>query len=200
VHSNYNPRHFPPSWQHHYMMWEQLYKCLVKPEQEYRTMMFQNTKRWLSSVKKLIPLVNLLHHRHAQHALLEFNTLLEHHLKHYGEKHTLKLFKLYRLVIQQNALGQVVSEIPFCKTDRDGFPKVLKPWKVSKDSPVYDIRWIMSYWRIIEVFRIKPEYNISTITTKPRVDTNLLEDIQQFITDWPLILKLNKKIKRTAYS
>lgn len=45
------------------------------------------------------------------------------------------------------------------------------------------------------MFRLAPEYNITTIVTKPTVDESLLKDIQQFITEWPLVSKLKPRLR-----
>jgi hypothetical protein len=39
----------------------------------------------------------------------------------------------------------------------------------------------MSFWRVLEVFRLKPKYEVQTIITKPKVDENLIKELTTFI-------------------
>lgn len=126
--------------------------------------------RWSASAKRLIPVVNMLHGQSQTENVTAFINLLEHHILHYGEEETIRLLKSYRLYLQQIALKQPVVPIPFCKTTKSGFPKILLPWEIGVDSDVYRIRYVMSFWRILEVFRCKPEYKVETIINNPVKD------------------------------
>jgi hypothetical protein len=143
----------------------------------------ENTKKWVDAVKRLQPIVNALHSKSSTYGIQVFCDLVTHHLEHYGEKHALKLLKSYRTYLQQSALRQNVGNLPFCKTDKDNFPLILNHWKIDENTTIDEVRYLMSFWRIIEVFRLKPEYDVKTIVTKPIVDEDLLKDITNYIAN-----------------
>jgi hypothetical protein len=145
----------------------------------------QNAHRWLQTSMKLLPLVNTLHSYHSDKNVQKFLQLLDHCLKHYGEKATITLLKEYKLHIQQHALGQKVTELSmFQKRDKDNFVKALNPWKVNVNSATDDIRYILSFWRILDAFRCKPEYKVESITNKSTADESLVEELCNFIMTW----------------
>jgi len=126
----------------------------------------------------------------------EFVGLLEKTLDNHGVAFTLKLFKQYRLRLQQIGLGQPLTEIPFRKTDKDGFPSALKHWKITTDSTIDRKRYVFSVWRSIELLRISPQYLVDTITKKTQPDLNLIEDISRFIKTWSGMKVLPRKPAR----
>jgi hypothetical protein len=70
-------------------------------------------------------MVNVLHNMHPDRNVDKFKSIVEHMIRHHGLKRTIEKLKAVRLVTQQYALGQTVEPIPFCKADRDGFPRNL---------------------------------------------------------------------------
>lgn len=101
--------------------------------------------RWLASVKKLVPVINLLSSRPKGDYVDPMVKLVSHLLKHKGEKRAIQLLKLYRLSIQQVVTHQSLTNILFCKTDKDNFPKVLKPWKSLTTGSLESQRLVLSY-------------------------------------------------------
>jgi len=142
----------------------------------------KTTHGYRTSIKKLITAINVLHSRPHDANVKNFLDLVDHHFNNYGAEHAVKLLKSYRLYLQRVVLNQPVEPLPFCQVDRKGFPKVLKPWRISLGSPVDDIRYVMSFWRILEVFRTSPKYEVSTIINKPDVNRELMDDIKKFMS------------------
>jgi hypothetical protein len=99
--------------------------------------------------------------------------------------------KAYRLLLQQYCTGQTVKPIPFCRTDEDGFPKVISFIKPRLDD-VYSIRYSLSVFRIIESFRSKPEYKVDTIITESTSDKGLVDEISDYIRNWSQLSKVPK--------
>lgn len=125
-------------------------------------------------------MINLLHHLPPNQNVEKFSNLVKHMVTNHGEAYTIKRLKAMRLVLQQFALKQPVTPVPFAKADRSGFPKAinfLKP--VTND--VYSVRYSLSVMRIIESFKCKPEYSVNTITDISTADENLLEEIESYI-------------------
>jgi hypothetical protein len=125
----------------------------------------------------------MLHGMHPHRNVDRFTQLVSHLVKHHGNRQAMEKLKAFRLLLQQYSLGLTVKPIPFCKTDGDGFPKVINFLKPKLDD-VYEIRYAMSVFRIIESFRSKPEYNISTITDPSTADESLIEEISDYIRSW----------------
>jgi len=128
-------------------------------------------------------MVNMLHGMHPHRNVDRFTNLVSHLIKHHGEAQAMEKLKAFRLLLQQYSLGQTVKPIPFCKTDKDGFPKVINFLKPKLDD-VYEIRYSMSVFRIIESFRSKPEYKIDTIVDPSSADESLIDEISTFIRSW----------------
>jgi hypothetical protein len=156
---------------------------------------FSISLRWCLLLSKTLPQINLLHSKAPSTGVQEFISIVNHGLINHGVDYTLKLLKAYKLIIHQFALKQTITPIPFCITDKDGFPKILKPWKITKKSSVYDLKYIMTIWRCIDLLRIEPRYEISTIVYKTQPDENLIDDIINFMKSWNGMKLLGSKPK-----
>jgi hypothetical protein len=152
-------------------------------------MIRNNDERWINSIKELLPMVNMLHNIHPDRNINKFVDLVSHMIKHHGKRQTIEKLKRFRLLLQQYALQQTVEPIPFCKTDRDGFPKAISFIKPKLDD-VYSIRYSFSVIRIIESFRCEPEYLVNTITDESTADENLIDEISSYIQTWSQIKKI----------
>jgi hypothetical protein len=75
---------------------------------------------WIENICSLIPMINILHGLSANTNLQKFTKVVSKRLKHRGEADTIKFLKGARLVAQQYCLKQMVTPIPFCKSDKDG--------------------------------------------------------------------------------
>jgi hypothetical protein len=149
--------------------------------------------RLCESLRQTLSQINIIHSFAPSKGVKEFEDIIQHSLRNYGYKESMRLFKSYRLIINQFATKQVVVPIPFCKADKDGFPKVLKPWKINSNSPVDEIRYVMSVWRILDTFRCEPEYKVSTIITQTEPDKSLICEITDFIKSWQGMKLLGSK-------
>jgi len=138
-------------------------------------------KRWCLSIKKALPKINILHNLAPNQGVVEFVSIVEHSLRNYGDKETIRVLKSYRTIIHQFALKQTVTPIPFCKTDKDGFPKVLKPWKIGPKSSIEHKRYVMSVWRVLDLFRASPKYEVQTIVSQTQPDESLIDEITLFV-------------------
>jgi len=152
-----------------------------------------NNKRWCLLIKQVLPKINVLHNLAPNQGVEHFVHIVEHSLRNYGENEAIRVLKSYRNIIHQFALGQTVTPIRFCKTDKDGFPKVLKPWKISTKSSTDEIRYVMSVWRSIDLFRTSPKYEVETIVSQTQPDENLIDEITDFIKSWKGLKLLGSK-------
>lgn len=110
-----------------------------------------------------------------------------------GQHDTIKRLKAFRLALQQYCLQQPITPIPFCKSDRDGFPKAIAFLKPDR-SDVNMVRYSLSIVRCWEEFRLIPEYDPSTITNESSADETLIAEICSFVDTWPGI-KLLPELK-----
>lgn len=151
----------------------------------------QINQGWQTRVNELLPMINKLHHLHADLNVNKFQLLVSRMVANHGEVYTINRLKAMRLVLQQYALKQTVTPVPFCKADKDGFPKAIRFLKPALDD-VYSIRYSFSVMRIIESFRCEPEYSVSTITDESTADESLMEEIVSYIRNWSFIGKIPK--------
>lgn len=133
----------------------------------------------------------MLHGNPTDQNLYKFSSLISKLLECKGENYAIQRLKAFRSALQQYVLGQTVEAIPFCKTDRDGFPKAISFLKPDLND-VYSIRYSNTVMRIIELFRCKPRYSVNTITDYSTADENLLEEIIEFIKNWSFLRRMPK--------
>lgn len=141
---------------------------------------------WLARINELLPAINLLHQLPPDQNVNKFHNLVKHMVTNHGEAYTIERLKAMRLVLQQFVLKQTVTPVPFAKADKDGFPKAISFLKPTVDD-VYSARYSFSVMRIIESFRVKPEYSVNTILDKSTADESLIEEISEYIQNWSFL-------------
>lgn len=152
--------------------------------------------RWIASVRKLSPHVVILSQPYlSKTAHVEpLITLVQHLLKHHGELGTITKLKSYRTYIQQYVLKQDVTPLPYRKVDKEGFPRILHPWKALCNGDLESTRSVISLWRLIETFRCKISENTLSITEASSAKNSTLDEIIDWIPDWSGINKLPKAL------
>jgi hypothetical protein len=139
---------------------------------------------WISTVKSLTKDVLVLSCHPDDGYTLSMVKLVEKLVKHHGKRHALKTLKSYSTWLQLYMLKQNPEPLPFHQVDRDGFPKVLRPWKALTRSNYKDARLLISLWRVPECLKLDPSHDISTIT-EPGPDTEeLLKDFKHWLKTW----------------
>lgn len=144
------------------------------------------TQGWTERVSVLLPMVNKLHFKLPDENLNRFKSMVCTMVANHGKVYTIKRLKAMRLVLHQYALGQTVTPVPFCKADKDGFPRSINFLKPKLDD-VYSVRYSFSVMRIIESFRMKPEYSVNTIIEESKADENLINEISDYIQTCPVV-------------
>lgn len=139
--------------------------------------------QWLEVILLLGPKINLIHSRDPSENVSKFHSLVEHLLRHKGDAFTISRMKTYRLAIQQYCLEQEVTPIPFCKTDKDGFPKAIAFLKPDRKH-VNSMRYSLSFIRLCEEFKLAPKYSTDTIILPSTANEELVEDIVSFVKTW----------------
>jgi len=147
--------------------------------------------RWITCINKLLPTINVLHHKKPNQNIDKFRNMVQSMVVNHGEAYTIKRLKSLRLLVQQTALKQPLTAIPFCKTDSDGFPSIIKYLKPVPND-VYSMRYSLSVMRVIESFRCLPEYSVSTITDKSTAKQSLVEEISSYIRTWKFLEQMPK--------
>lgn len=137
-------------------------------------------------------MINILHLEDSSKNVRYFCMLVSHLLANKGERRAIELLKAYRLAAVQFVLKQTVTNIPFCKTDKDGFPKAIRFLKPNKSSRL-SVMYTMSVLRLIEEFRCKPDYSVVSITTESSAKVDVLNDISDYIRRKPWIFRLLPK-------
>lgn len=140
--------------------------------------------QWHTALQQSVQRVNIIHHFHPSKNLDKLQSLVKKLLLNRGQHDTINRLKAYRQVVQQYCLKQPVTPIPFCKAGKDGFPKAIAFLKPDR-SDVNMMRYSLSIMRCFEMFRLKPEYDPSTIINKSTANEELISDICSFIESWP---------------
>jgi len=125
-------------------------------------------------------MINVLHSFPSDQNVKKFYDLVSIPLINRGEDDAIARLKAYRVALQQYVLGQTIEPIPFCKADRDGFPKALNFLKPDLND-VNSIRYSLSLMRVIESFKCEPKYSVHTIVDASTADENLIEEISDYI-------------------
>jgi len=160
--------------------------------------------RWLDSVRRVIPMILMFDRLPSEGSeyINSFITLLQHSLKHKGEIETIRVFKSYRVYLQQYALRQLVTPLPFRKTGSDGHPKVLKLWIDLIDLNLESRRTCMSIWRLVEMFRVSPDTNTDSITSPQKLENiaeaNILfAEYKKWLKEWDGLKVLPEDLPET---
>jgi hypothetical protein len=138
---------------------------------------------WVKQINALLPMINVLHGFPRSKNVDKFSKLVNDLIINKGEEYTIGRLKAFRLVIQQFVLKQKLDPVPFAKTKRSGIPRDINFLVPDRDN-VHSIRYSFTVLRIIESFRCKPEYKISTIIDPSSADKAVIEEIKEYIKQW----------------
>jgi hypothetical protein len=142
-------------------------------------------------------MINVLHGFPRTKNVDKFSKLVSDLIINKGENYTIGRLKAFRLVIQQFVLRQKVDPVPFAKANRKGVPRAISFLVPDRDD-VHSIRYSFTVLRIIESFRCKPEYKISTIVDPSKADEALLGEITEYIKHWSGI-KLLPELEQSKF-
>lgn len=103
-----------------------------------------------------------------------------------GKAFAVRFCKELNTVCERYALRQTITPIPWTKSDKDGFPKILgKPFKAYlRNSDSRKVVLALSVMRSYEVLRLPISKDISTVTAPCKADADLINDIIGFIPQW----------------
>lgn len=113
--------------------------------------------------------------------------------KHHGREFMVVRMNRIRSASERYAIHQPIEPLVFVKSDKDNYPIAFKAFKPYLRSENIAVRvMVLSIFRSVEVFRVAPSHDISTVITPPTRDEKLLEDILNFIPGW--VKSLNKTL------
>jgi hypothetical protein len=116
-----------------------------------------------------------------------------HVQKHHGRKFMVQRMKDLLTICERYTIHQPIEPLGFVKSDKDGFPTEFKDFKPYLRSKNLSLRIIvLAIFRSVEVFRLAPSHDISTVTTPPKRDEKVLKEVVAFIPGW--IKSLNKTL------
>jgi hypothetical protein len=153
--------------------------------------------QWLDAVKRLTLDVQSLSSRPSQGWERPMISLLSHLITEKGPAEALRTVKSYNTYLQMYALKQKPANLSFHKVDKEGFPKVLKPWKVLIKGNQQDVRFCLSLWRLNEVHELKPKLDLGTVVGEPVEDTKIFNRFSEWLPKWKGLTKLPSKLKRS---
>lgn len=124
----------------------------------------------------------------------------ESRLQSRGKKDAVKFVKELNTVGERYALRQDITAIPWTISDKDNFPKCInkfKPYLRSSDSR--KVVLALSLLRSCEALRLPISKDISSVTAPSSADTNLIEDIIDFIPKWVKRIKHKFDLPEISY-
>jgi len=123
----------------------------------------------------------------------DYRALCTKYEKHHGREFMVQRMSKFRQQSERYAIHQPVEPLGFVKSDKDGYPRVLKAFKPYLRSENISVRvMVLSIFRSVEVFRLAPSHDISTVITPPTRNEEVLGDILNFIPGW--VKSLNKSL------
>lgn len=130
---------------------------------------------------------------HVLEASQRYNSSISKKIRNEGKVTSARYFKSLHRRAHEIVLGHPHTEIPFCKIDKDGFPKELKALKgliLSNDNRL--IRCGLTICRFYESIIVKPQWDKSVITEGPVPGYDKhLEKFSSFCHKWTQGLRIN---------
>lgn len=117
-----------------------------------------------------------------------------------GKESAVKFCKELNTVCERYALRQTITPIPWTKSDKDGFPKCLgaKFKSFLRSSDTRKVVLALSVMRSCESLRLPISKDISTVTAPCKADTDLIDDILGFTSQWVSVLQ-TVSLRRLKY-
>jgi hypothetical protein len=113
--------------------------------------------------------------------------------KHHGREFMIRRMSKIRSMSERYAIHQPIEPLEFVKSDKDGYPTVFSDFRPYLRSDDLNQRiMVLSIFRSVEIFRLAPSHDISTVVTPPVRNNQVLNDILNFIPGW--VASLNKKL------
>jgi len=105
---------------------------------------------------------------------------------HEGKAKAIEVFKAYHHIAKKVAMKETFIPVPFRKSDKGGFPMVLKPLRTFLESDdKREVRLGMTAVRVVELLRLSPEANLQPIITPgPALDHALMDSLSTYIKAW----------------
>lgn len=113
--------------------------------------------------------------------------------KHHGREFMVQRMNKIRSMSERYAIHQPIEPLEFVKSDKDSYPTAFKDFRPYLRSENMTVRvMVLSIFRSVEVFRLAPSHDLSTVITPPVRDEELLTEIINFIPGW--VKSLNKTL------
>lgn len=134
------------------------------------------------------------------HLCLIYRKLYKHYEVNHGRKFAVKRMKDFNAIAERFAMHQPIEAINFLKSDKDGYPKVLNPYKaLLRDKDPYKVKIVLSIFRSVEILRLPPDRDISTVLQPLNVKDEVVNDIIKYIPKFINKFKLKLKYRDLFY-
>jgi hypothetical protein len=114
-------------------------------------------------------LTNILRQNHSlkmpEDQLVNFIKIINHRLSNNGVNETIKFFKSIHLIATKIAMKRPFEPIPFCKSDKEGVPMVIKPLLPYLRGSTIEKRVALSITKLYLGLNTQPSTDFSSITT-----------------------------------
>jgi hypothetical protein len=130
----------------------------------------------------------------------EWTRIYVHRRKTRGKQDAVKFCKELNTVAERYAMHQKIEPIPWTKSDKDGYPRILNFAKQNlRSKDTMTVVLTLSVFRSSEILRLPISKDISSVTQPCSYDTDLVNSIIAFIPTWvkripPLNLRKMKYI------
>jgi hypothetical protein len=120
--------------------------------------------------------------------------------KHKGKAKAAEILSNLNKIGEQTALRQTITPMTWFRSDSDGFPEMIKPFKVwLRSENQHKVIAALSVLRSYELLRVPISKDISTITEPYTGESDILDSITNFIPVFLKSSKIDLKIPEIEY-
>lgn len=111
-----------------------------------------------------------------------YRDVVDKYLHHHGKEYMVKYMKDLNSIAERYSLYQPINPIKFRKSDKNGFPCEISQFRayLRSDNPKV-VKMTLSIFRSVELMRLPPNQDISTVVMLPDYQDCLVQDIVQYI-------------------
>lgn len=119
-------------------------------------------------------------------AIESYLTYVDHLVKHYGKTEAIRQLKILHIAAIRATTNDSLPIIPFCKTNKSGWPLCVKQlWPLLRSSCSDTKRLALTITRYYELMVLPPAFDPTPITGEGRaLSADLLEEFNLFCKDW----------------
>jgi hypothetical protein len=100
----------------------------------------------------------------SQKHTIVYSDMVNHYVKHNGVDYTIKIIKQLKNYVERYSMGLEVEPIRFLKSNKRGFPNLLRPYKGFISGSPSQKRAVVSLFKIVDNLTVEPKMDTTSIT------------------------------------